>query len=112
MPHFRFATLFFVLSASAALALDPGVEAAIKTFDAVAADPAKLKIYCEMSEVFDAAGDDEAKIEEAEQKTASYRQQLGPDFEKAWDADEGLEDDSPDDKAYSEASEKLDEKCP
>ena len=55
----RFAT-FCVATALAALpayAASPKVEFATEAFQSVAADPAKVKTYCEMSKVMEGAGD-------------------------------------------------------
>jgi hypothetical protein len=102
----------FGLSAAAALAADPKVEAAIKAFAGVESDPAKLKIYCDLSKVMDAAGEDETKAAAAQSDIDGYLKKLGPEFESAWDAGEGLEENSPDGKTYDDALNKLDEKCP
>ena len=47
------------LISTAALAVDAKVQSAITVISAAASDPAKLKTYCEMSDVLDAAGDKE-----------------------------------------------------
>ena len=45
------------LAASPVLAASPKIESAIKTFKAVAADSNKLKTFCAMTKVMDAAGE-------------------------------------------------------
>ena len=42
------------LGACAAVAASPKIEAAVKTFKAVAADPAKLKVFCAMDAAMEA----------------------------------------------------------
>jgi hypothetical protein len=97
------------LLAAPAIAADAKVDAAIKAFDAVAADPAKLKSYCAMTKAMEEAGDDEKKSDAA---SAQYMKDLGPDFESAWNAGENVDENSADGKALSAAMDKLDEKCP
>jgi len=96
-----------------ALAASETVQAAVKTFDQVAADPAKLKIYCEMHKLMSTAedGEDESKAEATDKQMQEYMTQLGPDFETAFEAGADLEPDSEDGKAYDAALDKLDEKC-
>lgn len=99
------------LIASPALALDPKTEQAVKTFEAVGSDSAKLQAYCDMGKTMEEVGDDEKKLEAANEKIDGYFQTLGPDFETAWNSGENLKEDSDDAKALSEALDKLDEKC-
>lgn len=98
------------LGTLAALAASPKIEAAVKTFKAVAADPAKLKTFCAMSKAMDEAG--EKQDQAAEAKIAGFMKQLGPDFETAWNAADGVDDDSPDGKAYLAGLDQLADKCP
>lgn len=99
------------LLATPALAIDPKVEAAVKTFTAVESDDAKLKAYCDMSKTMEDVGDDEKKLEAANTKIDEYFKTLGPDFETAWNTGENLKEDSDDAKAMSDALDKLDTKC-
>ena len=47
------------------LAANAAVDSAVKTFDAVGGDPAKLKTYCEMSKVMSSAdAEDDSKAAE------------------------------------------------
>ncbi len=101
------------LLASPALAANPTIEAAIKTFDAVAADAGKLKIYCDMSKLSAGSDDaDDSKAEALDKQMQEYMKQLGPDFETAFEAGADLDPESADGKAYDAALDKLDEKCP
>jgi hypothetical protein len=97
------------LAASPALAASPKVESAIKVFKAVAADANKLKTYCAMTKVMDAAADKEDPKLDAQ--IEGYMKQLGPDFVTAWNAAEGLDDNSADGKAYNTAVDDLSGKC-
>lgn len=101
------------LFAPPALALDASVESAIKTFEAVGADPDKLKIYCDMNKTMSSAEDDEdeAKAEALDKQMDEYMQKLGPDFEKAFEAGADLDPDGEDGKAYDAALDALDAKC-
>lgn len=98
------------LGTCSVLAASPKIDAAIKTFNAIAADAGKVKTYCDMITAMDAAGDKQDEASEA-QITAMMKQ-LGPDFEAAWGAGEGVDDDSEDAKAYVAAIDALSDKCP
>jgi phage terminase small subunit len=104
------AVLALGLATGPALAANPKIEAAVKTFKAVAADPAKLRTYCAMSKVMERMGEKEDKAAEAE--IDRYLAQLGPDFQTAWDAAEGVDENSADGKLYYAAMDDLEQKCP
>jgi hypothetical protein len=107
----RFAT-FCVATALATLpayAASPKVESATKAFQSVAADPAKVKTYCEMSKVMEGAGDQADAA--TEQKIQTLIKQLGPDFETAWNVGGELDENSPDATAYNSALDDLSSKC-
>lgn len=106
------AALLGGLLATPALALDPKIDQAVKTFSAVEGDPAKIQAYCEMGKTMEEVGDDEKKLEAADSKIDGYFKTLGPDFETAWNAGENLKEDSAEAKALSDALDKLDAKCP
>jgi hypothetical protein len=97
------------LAASPVLAASPKIESAVKVFKAVAADAGKLKTYCDMTKVMDAAGEKEDAAADA--KIAAFMKQLGPDFETAWGAAEGLDENSADGKVYNAAVDDLSGKC-
>ena len=98
----------FLLVCSSALAASPKIEEAIKLFNAVAADPARLKIYCDMDEILAAVGDkDDPKIDT---EIDGYIDRLG-DFATAWEAGEDLDENSPDGKAFNAALDALTAKC-
>jgi len=97
------------LAAQPVLAASPKIDAAVKTFKAVAANPAKLKTFCDMTKVMDAMGEKEDKAAEA--KISAFMKQLGPDFETAWNAGEGVDENSADGKALDAALDELAGKC-
>ena len=109
MKRVVFAAVAACLAAAPAFAASPKIDAAVKTFKTVSADPAKLKIFCEMSKAMDAAGEKADAASEA--KIDSLMKQLGADFETAWGAVEGLNENSPDGKAYNTALDDLSGKC-
>ncbi len=96
-----------------AFAASESVEAAKKAFDAVAADAAKLKTYCEMSKLMSSSNDDEdeSKADALDKQMQGYMKQLGSDFETAFEAGADLDPDSADGKAYDAALDGLDDKC-
>jgi hypothetical protein len=98
-----------VCLAAPAFAAAPKVEAAIKTFKAVAGDPNKLKTFCAMSKVMDSMGE---KADAAKEKEIDgYMKQLGADFEAAWTAGDGIDENSADGKALNAALDDLSGKC-
>ena len=98
------------LSACSVMAASPKIEAAVKTFKAVAADPAKLKTFCAMDAALEAAA--EKKDKAAGSQIMQLMKQLGPEFESAWNAGEGVDDNTPDGKVFVSALDELTEKCP
>lgn len=96
-----------------AWAASPEIDGAIKTFQQIAADPAKLKTFCTMTSAMDSAGDsdDEATMEALDKKIEGYMNELGPDMQKALDVGGDLDPDSPDGNAYDAALDELEGKC-
>src|SRR5437879_1262944 len=109
MKRAVFAAVAVCLAAAPAFAASPKIDAAIKTFKAVSADPAKLKTFCDMSNAMDSAGDKPSP--EADAKINGLMKQLGADFETAWGVADGLNENSPDGKAYNNALDDLAGKC-
>lgn len=101
------------LLASPAFAASEGVEKAVKAFEQVGGDSAKLKTYCEMSKMMSSTEDeeDESKAQELDTKMQGYMKQLGSEFESAFEVGADLDPDSEDGKAYDAALDKLDAKC-
>ncbi len=90
----------------------PNVDSAVKTFQAVAGDPAKLKIYCEMSKVMSSAESaEDSKNDALDKQMDGYMKQLGTEFETAFEAGADLDPESADGKSYDAALDALDEKC-
>ena len=109
MKRLVIAAFVAALTAQGASAASPKVEAAITTFKQVAADPGKVKVFCDMVQAMDAMGDkDDA---DAEAKISDMMKQLGPDFEAAWNAADDLDENSADGEAYSAAMDQLTTKC-
>jgi hypothetical protein len=97
------------LTALAALAADSKVDSAVTTFKSVEADAGKLKIFCEMSSAMDKAGDNPDAAADA--KIDGYMKQLGPEFGTAWNAGEGVDENSADGKKLDAALDELGSKC-
>jgi hypothetical protein len=98
-----------LLISAPAWAASPKIEAAIKTFKAVAGDSGRLRTFCDMTKAMDAAG--EKPTAEADAKIDGLMKKLGADFESAWNAVEGLDENSADGKAYNAALDDLAGKC-
>lgn len=111
MSRMTYAILALCLSTGAAFAADAKIEAAVKTFEQLAGDAAKIKTYCEMNKLMNDIGDDDAKAQAAEAQMDAFMKDLGPDVEAALQAGDSLDDKSPDLPAYDQAITKLDEKC-
>ena len=76
------------LIAFPATAADPKIELAAKVFQSLGSDPGKVKTFCEMTKAMDSAWRDRP-IRPPTAKIESCMTQLGPDFQKAWDAGGG-----------------------
>ena len=110
MKRLILAGVVVCVGAYGALAASPKVESAIKTFKGIGADAGKVKTFCEMIKTMDASGEKEDPAAEA--KVTGLMKQLGPDFETAWNASDGLDDNTEDGKAYNAGVDDLVEKCP
>ena len=97
------------LLAFPAAAADPKIESAAKVFQSVAADPAKVKTFCEMTKAMDNVGEKDDPATDA--KVQSYMTQLGPDFATAWGAGSDVDENSADGKIYNAALDALTSKC-
>ena len=84
-------------------------DSAVATFKSVGGDAGKLKIFCEMSSAMDKAGDNPDAAADA--KIDGYMKQLGPDFTTAWNAGEGVDQNSADGKKLDAALDELGSKC-
>lgn len=112
MKKFLAACALCGLFASPVLAANAAVDSAVKTFEGVGGDPAKLKIYCEMSKAMSSAdAEDDSKAEELDKQMDGFMKQLGPEFQAAFEAGADLDPESDDGKAYDAAMDKLDDKC-
>ena len=104
------ASLALCLVAAPALAASPKIESAIKVYKAVGSNPQKLRTFCEMSKVIEKMGDKEDAALEAQINRLVG--QLGPDFQTAWEASDGVDENTPDGKALYAAIDELEDKCP
>jgi hypothetical protein len=84
-------------------------EAAVKVFEAVGADPARLKIFCAATKVMEQAGENANSAAQAQ--IAAYIKELGADFETAWNTAGRPNDSSADGRAYNAAIDDLFGKC-
>jgi hypothetical protein len=109
MKRVVFAAVAVCLAVAPVSAASPKVDAAVKAFKAVGADPAKQKIFCDMSKAMDAAG--EKPTPAADAKINGFMKQLGAEFETAWAVANSLNENSPDGKAYNSALDDLAGKC-
>jgi hypothetical protein len=91
-------------------AASPQVGAAIKAVEAVAADPARLKLFCDLSKLLESAGADNDDPETQKQIEAIVAQ-MGPDFSAAWDVGEELDENTPDGQEFYAAVDALADKC-
>jgi hypothetical protein len=110
MKRVVFAAVAVCLAAAPAFAASPKVDAAVKTFKAATADPAKVKIFCDMDKAMQAAG--EKPTPDAQAKIDGLIKQLGADFQSALDAGDDLKENTPDFNTYNTALDELTGKCP
>jgi len=112
MKKFLAACALCGLFATPVLAANAAVDSAVKTFDAVGNDAAKLKTYCEMSKVMSSAdAEDDSKAEALDKQMDGFMKDLGPEFQTAFEAGADLDPESADGKTYDAAMDKLDDKC-
>ncbi|RTL61951.1 MAG: hypothetical protein EKK41_26240 [Hyphomicrobiales bacterium] len=109
MRRILITTIAAGLAISPALAASPNVASAIKTFQGMSGDNAKMKTFCEMTKVMSQAGEKEDKAADA--KIDTLLKSLGSDFEKAWAAGDDIAENSPDAKEYHGAMDDLMKKC-
>lgn len=115
MSKLLYITAACFLVVSPALAANPKVDAAVKTFATVEGDKPKLETYCKMSKSMAAGGAGEmteAQEEALGKEMEGYMKTLGAEFETAWETGGDLDPESADGKAYDAALGKLDGKCP
>lgn len=88
-------------------------ETAVSVFEAVGKDSERLKTFCIMNRVMNAAADeqDNAKLDAADKEIETYLTTLGPDFKTAWTLGAESDPESPEGKALNTAIEALEEKC-
>jgi hypothetical protein len=104
------AAMMLLLITTTALAVSPKVEDAIKVLQAVVTDANKLKTFCELLDLDEELGDKQDPVIEAQMD--KLLNQLGADFEIAWDTVEDTDERSPDGRALNAALDQLEDKCP
>jgi hypothetical protein len=104
------AAMMLLLITIPALAVSPKVEDAIKIFQAVVTDANKLKTFCELLDLDEELGDKQDPVIEAQMD--KLLDQLGAEFEAAWDIVEDTDERSPDGRALNAALDQLEDKCP
>jgi hypothetical protein len=97
------------IGAGAVRAASPSVNQAIKAIEAVGSDPARLKLFCDLNKVLQAAGDKEDPG--IQKQLEAIISQLGPDFGAAWDVGDELDETSPDGQEFYTAVDTLADKC-
>ena len=103
------AAMMLLLITTPTLAASPKVEGAIKVLQAVGADANKLKTFCELMDVDKKLGDKQDPVLEAQMN--KLLDQLGAEFQGAWDVVEDTDERSPDGRALSAALDQLEDKC-
>jgi hypothetical protein len=76
----------------------------------MAADANKLKTFCELMDLDEKLGDNQDPVLEAQMD--KLLDQLGEDFELAWDVVEETDERSPDGRALNAALDQIEDKCP
>jgi hypothetical protein len=90
-------------------AASPQVEQAIKSIQSVGTDAGRLKLFCELNELLQDAGDKEDP--ETSKKVEDLITRIGSDFSAAWDVGDELDENSPDGQAFYAAVDDLADKC-
>ena len=87
------------------------IDAAVKFYDGVRADPDKQKAYCDARQAIGMMASDPAKFAEAQQKAMAATKKLGPDFGKVQSLAARLDMTSADAKRYTSGRQALDRTC-
>jgi hypothetical protein len=85
------------------------IDDAVKTFEAMGADPGKLKQFCALNKLLEDLGEKEDPA--AEQQIEAAVEKLGPEFTAAWEAGEKVDESSADGKKFYDAVSALADKC-
>jgi hypothetical protein len=108
-----FATLVFLHKPGLAQhATSEEVEAAVKFYGSVKADPKKHQAYCDAKQGIEMMTSGPAKFAEAQQKLAAATKQLGPEFAKAQELLTRLDKSSEATSEYLSTRQALDKTCP
>ena len=90
-------------------AASPQVDQAIKSIQSVANDAGKLKLFCELNELLQEAGDKEDP--DTTKQIDDLITKIGADFSAAWDVGDELDENSPDGQEFYAAVDTLADKC-
>jgi predicted HAD superfamily Cof-like phosphohydrolase len=93
-----------------ALAASPQVEAAIKAFQTVDSDANRMKTFCELMRIDEQ--NEKRTSPSLEAKMDELLNELGADFEAAWELVEDTDPASEDGKVLSAALDRAADKCP
>jgi hypothetical protein len=100
-----------LVTATPATALRDDVQAAIDAIEKLRADDAKMQEYCAIQQEIEAAGEKEAKLDQAFQKLDAFYDGLGEEHSAMFAIDEELDPDSEDAQALDDAFAALDGEC-
>lgn len=100
-----------LFTAPPAAALRDDVQAAVEAIERLRADDAKIEEYCAIQAEIEAAGDDEAKLDEAFQKLDAFYDGLGEEYSGMFAVDEELDPGSEDARALDDAFAALEGEC-
>lgn len=109
MKRILFACVAVAISAGAVPAASPAVELAIKTIEAVANDPTRLKLFCELNRLLQEHGDNEDPV--IQKRVEDLVAKLGSEFATAWEVGDELDENSEDGQEFYAAVDALAEKC-
>ena len=109
MKRILFACVAVAIIAGAVPAASPAVDLAIKTIEAVANDPARLKLFCELNKLLQESGDKEDPA--IQKQIEDLVAKLGPEFAAAWEIGDELDENSEDSQEFYGAVDALAEKC-
>jgi hypothetical protein len=98
-------------SASWQNATNEEIDAAVKFYESVKADPDKLKTYCDVRQAIGMMASGQGKFAEAQQKASAATKQLGPEFGKAQSLQTRLDMKSEDTTRYTAARQGLAQNC-
>jgi hypothetical protein len=109
MKRFLFGCVAVAMIAGAVPAASPAVDLAIKTIEAVANDPVRLKLFCQLNKLIQDSSDKEDPA--IQKQIDDLVAKLGPEFTAAWEIGDELDENSEDGQEFYGAVDSLAEKC-